>query len=764
MSTFMKSTNTATAAAATTTQPATSNERDNHQRTQSQAYDDGTLCCPNGHGTCSLKISHSQRNPDRPYYTCSSCGFFKWASDHHHQDDVGRLKRLRLLPQDYPGCGCGAGKCKLVLGYFVCPIEKGHGACSFRAQATAPGIVNSVLNEGSPVSSEHPKRTKLDSSAVVVVNSSPPDPPSTPASAAAGVGGGPCLERDEHDGDIDVDMPNNQDMGTGEKEQEQEQEQVQELEEVIVDITLQNSCLESDTTQLGQTEILNQISAATSNIRENHQGTTQSQAHDDGTLCCPYGHGTCSLKISHSQSIPNRPYYMCSTCRFFKWASDHHHQDDVSRLKRPRLLPQDYPVCRCGTGKCPIEKGHGACSLHAGAMAPGIVNSLLDEGSQVHFEHPKRTKLDYSTAVVVNNSPPDPPSTPATAAAGVGGRPCLERDEHDGDINVDMSNNQDMGTGEKEQELDGVTVDSTLQVSCLISDTIHRNQTKFLNQISADAGVFPSFDPIYVPKAKGVDAVNSRALNECTRHDDLNGVADTSTQIPSQDSECSGILMELSSIKNVGGGVGERVLDQFMGPISKALGEAALLVQNQLMSILESMNPANHNSMREAANKTFSVLKLLSMDHREFSERVTKFISCTTELAKIEDEWRKKRELMLLPEEIEDWFENEKAKFDEIAEEERETMAAIAASDKRVECIGEEVMRLREKLAGMEKELRHRKMENGELKWRAGMVKENMVAANKKMEEARAAKMVHQERAAAIEALERARFHLRHNH
>ncbi|KAF4397567.1 hypothetical protein G4B88_027307 [Cannabis sativa] len=455
--------------------------------------------------------------------------------------------------------------------------------------------------------------------------------------------------------------------------------------------------------------------------------------------------------------------------RRFPQAQAQAHEDDFNTVGATLSCPY-------GHGSCPL-KGHGACSFKVQAMAnssttPEIVSSVLNEDNQVSFENQKRTKFDSNVVVMVennnnNNSPPDQPSTP-----------------------VQMGIGNEEKESEQEQELEYVNVEKTLQVSCLKSDTIQFGQTEFLNQISADSGrlvlgwlgrlafppsgtltmpqqarpflccVFPSLDPIYAPKATSVDAVHSRVLNESPP-----GVSDTSRQIVRRDSECGGILMELSSIKNVGGGVGERVLDEFMGPISEALGEAGLLVQNQLLSILESTNPVNHNSMREAANKTFSVLKLLSIDHRAFSERVRKFISCAAEFAKIEDEWRKKGEVVMwLPGKIEDLYENEKAKFDEIAEIERETMAAIAASDKGVECIAEEVMQVREKLVGMEKELRHRKIENEELKCRAGMMKEDMEEAKKKMEKARAAKTVHEERAAAIEALEMARLHLRHNH
>ena len=42
----------------------------------------------------------------------------------------------------------------------------------------------------------------------------------------------------------------------------------------------------------------------------------------------------------------------------------------------------------------------------------------------------------------------------------------------------------------------------------------------------------------------------------------------------------------------------------------KILVEAMFLVQNQLVSILESTDPHNHNSIREAANKLFAVLDI----------------------------------------------------------------------------------------------------------------------------------------------------------
>ncbi|XAR58333.1 hypothetical protein NMG60_11026785 [Bertholletia excelsa] len=82
-------------------------------------------CCTN----IALRISRSAANPGRKYYKCA-CGFFKWCD----ADDND------IVEVDTPMCKCGAGKCsvyqelsgpKAGCKFFVCPIKKGQGACSF---------------------------------------------------------------------------------------------------------------------------------------------------------------------------------------------------------------------------------------------------------------------------------------------------------------------------------------------------------------------------------------------------------------------------------------------------------------------------------------------------------------------------------------------------------------------------------------------------------------------------------------------------------
>lgn len=270
-------------------------------------------------------------------------------------------------------------------------------------------------------------------------------------------------------------------------------------------------------------------------------------------------------------------------------------------------------------------------------------------------------------------------------------------------------------------------------------------------------GVFPSFDPISVPK--DVDAFYSSNINDQPHHTPMNAEPDSSLQIPSQDSQ-SGILLELSSIQNIPGMHRGR---DYTGQISKALAELGSHVQNQLLAMLESTEPHNHRSMTEAANKTFSVLSSLSIDYRSFSEHVRKFISCASSLAEMEESVMAEQST----EEIMEWYDNERANVDEISTMQAETKDAVTASEQQLKSLGEEASRLKEMLLQIEDQLRHCKKENAELKIKSRKISEDMLESGKKLQEAEAAKKLHEEREreknAAKESLERARIQLRHS-
>ncbi|KAG7585537.1 Zinc finger CCHC-type [Arabidopsis thaliana x Arabidopsis arenosa] len=87
--------------------------------------------CPCNAGACNILTSKTEKNPNRRFYTCPSCKFFKWC-------DQVSIKSEPI--SDLPTCPCGAGPCKRVTvidgpnaqrSYFVCCIKKGFGDCGF---------------------------------------------------------------------------------------------------------------------------------------------------------------------------------------------------------------------------------------------------------------------------------------------------------------------------------------------------------------------------------------------------------------------------------------------------------------------------------------------------------------------------------------------------------------------------------------------------------------------------------------------------------
>lgn len=81
--------------------------------------------CPCNGGACNVLTSTTKKNPNRRFYTCPSCGFFKWC------DQVSIIKSESISV--HPSCPCGSGPCRRVTvidgpnaqrSYFVCSIKK----------------------------------------------------------------------------------------------------------------------------------------------------------------------------------------------------------------------------------------------------------------------------------------------------------------------------------------------------------------------------------------------------------------------------------------------------------------------------------------------------------------------------------------------------------------------------------------------------------------------------------------------------------------
>lgn len=70
--------------------------------------------------------------------------------------------------------------------------------------------------------------------------------------------------------------------------------------------------------------------------------------------------------------------------------------------------------------------------------------------------------------------------------------------------------------------------------------------------------------------------------------------------------------------------------------ISNAFCEAAQHLQNDLLTLLETMDTKDHMAMREAAEATFDALDHLFFGHEDFKNRVNELIHCASLLSEIE--------------------------------------------------------------------------------------------------------------------------------
>ncbi|WMV17710.1 hypothetical protein MTR67_011095, partial [Solanum verrucosum] len=89
-----------------------------------------SLPCRCGAGSCKLFTSNTLKNPGRNFYRCpandkTKCQFFKWA------DEINLDEFINV-----PLCRCGADFCRVRPNadriFFICPIQKVHGACDFK--------------------------------------------------------------------------------------------------------------------------------------------------------------------------------------------------------------------------------------------------------------------------------------------------------------------------------------------------------------------------------------------------------------------------------------------------------------------------------------------------------------------------------------------------------------------------------------------------------------------------------------------------------
>lgn len=192
----------------------------------------------------------------------------------------------------------------------------------------------------------------------------------------------------------------------------------------------------------------------------------------------------------------------------------------------------------------------------------------------------------------------------------------------------------------------------------------------------------------------------------------------------------SGVLFELSGLNNLLGPSQDSVVT---GTIVEALEQAALPIQNLLVTLLESINPLEHESMTWAADCTFASLDHLSVDYTHFSERVRKYISSASSFAEIE---RSIQNDVSSDEELMEQYHNEIDRFDTISRTHTNNVEAFTTSDHRLQSLRKEASQIKEMLLQIENQISFGEAEMSELNTRVADSSKDLIESEKVLQAA----------------------------
>ncbi|XP_058740073.1 uncharacterized protein LOC131612285 isoform X2 [Vicia villosa] len=451
---------------------------------------------------------------------------------------------------------------------------------------------------------------------------------------------------------------------------------------------------------------------------------TNSKPHSNSSaskqIHCRCGHGFCDVKMAHSDKNNGRYYFLCPIKRgarcstFVKWCDDPINESDL----QPPLIK--YPACECGAGvcrkvmeteegscrvksyfACPIKQSHGSCGFRVWEdelLNTASIDELVNNTGVVPIRQSKQRSLNElfkgdqtDTDTAVN----DPPNDLADGSdlllttkrmritdssenpSPVSGSEILEGKS--GESSIEEASSQYVGFPEIEFEDDPESINlaswAAIEAEAFLSSRmttpsrISCRQSLFQSDmLAADAslGIFPSLDPIEVPK-------QTSTLNSQSERNDL------AIKTPNQSTQLSTDVVSL---------------DRSQGSDSQLKArrqrEVALFTQQRLLKDLEDLDFHQHESMREAAEATFSMLYLLGFECKRFSDYVWNFINLATSMAEIDESMKNSPTL----EDHIKFLEEEKARQANIKDDCMKTEALLGSSNQKRNLLREEIARL----------------------------------------------------------------------
>ncbi|XP_057437624.1 uncharacterized protein LOC130729804 isoform X2 [Lotus japonicus] len=485
--------------------------------------------------------------------------------------------------------------------------------------------------------------------------------------------------------------------------------------------------------------------------------------HSPQNIHCRCGYGLCIIKTSKSERNPGRKYYACPVKRgaqcngygFMKWCDEPVDQSDW----QPPLFK--YPECECGAGvcrrvkgtqestsvvkyyfECPVKKDHGSCGyqvsedevLNNTSIAPipqsmseeEVLNNssitptrksrqrCLDDFYQNDKSH--KTENDLGDGLCEGEGE-DAGAVAEVDQSKVAGFPEFEIADDDLEfadlaIQAEADLLPSLSTPSRISARQYVFVRDIVDASLdgflmgWLGRLVFVHPTKGLKLPTPQpffCCVFPSFNPILVPKQASII---------------LNGPSAQHTQLST--TSLTEVSRDVVS-PNSPPGSGNKPIT-----MSKRQREVALFMQQQLLSDLENLDPREQDSMREAAETTFTLLNRLEVDCEQFSQHVWDFINLTSSIVEMD----KSMENSLTLEEHQKLFEEEEIKLDCIKDDLAETEALLEVSNRHRKTLCEEISHLEAMLLKKKNQLESCEVETLQMETQLGDLKRSMLKAD----------------------------------
>ncbi|XP_019430822.1 PREDICTED: uncharacterized protein LOC109338132 [Lupinus angustifolius] len=495
-------------------------------------------------------------------------------------------------------------------------------------------------------------------------------------------------------------------------------------------------------------------------------------------IWCRCGHGFCEVKTVLSHKNLGKKYYACPIKRgkqcagFVKWC-----ECDGGKINETDLQPPlyKYPECECGAGvcekvqatrspdlvkyyfACPVGERHGSCGYRVWED-----ELLKNETIVTIHQSGQRTLNDFSEDVQHNKTDNDLGEGDYLLVEHSKRMTAEEKSESDSENPSSMAVSEfaqkedivhfaapSKGVGIPEFEFVDSLQDqdlSTTSMICCQENVFERHI--FAGAVAAASfdGIFPSFNPIIVPKQGSIGngpnvEFNQLAISNLSQHVQLS----------------TGCHTEVTPEKSPGS------VRKLMSK-EKKQRQIVLFAQQQLLNDLESLDPNEHECMKEAAEATYDVLDNLGVNYKQFYVHVCDYIDLSSSIAEMD----KSNENSLTLDEYNKRVKEAKARFAQVQDDCFNTETLLRESNQLRQSLIEEISHLEAMLHEKQTQLKSCELENLKIETHLGNLRKFLVEgdANLKVttEEAKVARQLNEERQAkqiaAKTALENARLEL----